>query len=316
MHIVMDKFCTEIAENERSKLARPSKSGIVGVYKAPDPDRVYRIVRNSIPEDSRVFHKGMLGYLDRAYADHLGVCLEPAMVWHTIMCEISTHISKHVEQYRSLFTTTPDKQTITYLGDAEWDIDPREFIYELRKRIPMGTDSFLLKFSSPPPMYDVALAAVFCEAMSPYYNYMMLSCGIPFVDVQGTVEDWQKIIRAMTDLESKLTKAEPYFKTITPHIEKIIASIQGEEDVAFWKDIYFSQKCGSGSQQEVRGWFSDFFMETPGTPFLTNYPTHISKFTVTQAETGKEFTFFSGVMDSKIVESCLIPKFNYFYEGY
>lgn len=281
------------------------------------PDRKLRekaIIKSTVPENADAYIKGYFGYLEWAYNTHHGVVISPTVIWYTVLAEIAGHIKENAEHYRPLFTDSPGKKDITVHGWAEDGIDPREFVGQLRDVVPMGVDLFLPEFSTATESYDIAAAAAFCDAVSPYYNYMMLACGISRVRVDGTVQDWDNLLGHLDAVAARLDKSLSWYATIRPHIEKMRAAAAGEEDVAFWKRIYTEKRCGSGSQVTVSGWFADFAMTKPRVAYPENFPPHISNVEVTQVETGRKYQFSTGILHATLEDGYLVPQFSYAIE--
>lgn len=281
------------------------------------PDRKLRekaIIKSTIPDTADAYVKGYFGYLECAYNSHQGVVISPTLIWYTVLAELAGHIKGNAEHYRPLFTDSPGKKDITVHGWAEDGIDPREFVGQLRDLVPMGVDLFLPEFSTATESYDIAASAAFCDAVSPYYNYMMLACGISRVRVEGTVQDWDNLLAHLDAVAGRLDKAAKWSQTIRPHIAKMRAAAAGEVDVDFWKRIYTEKRCGSGSQVIVNGWFKDFAMTQPSLAYPENFPPHISNVEVTQVETGRKYKFSTGVLHATLEDGYLVPQFSYILE--
>ena len=57
---------------------------------------------------------------------------------------------------------------------------------------------------------------------------MMGGCGLPYVTIEGSVEDWQKIKQKLEDL--KKYKLEFWIEKVAPIINKIIETKKGNVD--------------------------------------------------------------------------------------
>jgi len=273
------------------------------------------IIKSTVPENADAYIKGYYDYMTYAYNTHHGVVISPTVIWYIVLAEMAGHIKRNTEHYRALFTDSPGKKDITVYGWAEDGIDPRDFVGQLRDIVPMGVDLFLPEFSTATESYDIAAAAAFCDAVSPYYNYSMLMCGISKVRVEGTVQDWDNLLGHLDAVAARLDKAAAWFARIRPHLQKIRAAVAGEVDVDFWKRIYTETRCGSGSQVLVSGWFADFAMVKPQLAYPENFPPHISNVEVTQVETGRKYKFSTGILHATLDESgYLVPHFSYAIE--
>lgn len=282
------------------------------------PDRKLRekaIIKSTIPDTADTsYFRGYFGYLNLAYNSHHGLVISPPLIWYTVLAEVAGHVKGDAEHYRPLFTDSPGKKDVTVYGNAEDGIDPRDFVEQLRGLVPMGVDLFLPEFSTATESYDIAAAAAFCDAVSPYYDYSMLLCGISRVRVEGTVQDWDNLLAHLDAVVGRLDKAEKWFKTIRPHVEKMRAAADGEVDADFWRRIYTETRCGSGSQVLVNGWFKDFAMDQPQLAYPKNFPPHVSNVEVTQVETGRKYKFSTGILYARLEDDYLVPKFGYAIE--
>ena len=72
-------------------------------------------VRDNIIEG--VYHKNYLEYLELCWASHRGAHLTPDIFWYTILSELSLIVNKDPENYRHLFTDSPEKKTIVVLTE-------------------------------------------------------------------------------------------------------------------------------------------------------------------------------------------------------
>ena len=106
-------------------------------------------------------------------------------------------------------------------------------------------------------------------AFKKYFDYEMnlIICGIPYIVLEGTLEDYQ----AIKEKALKLSKYEFdwYINRIIPHIEKMIDAKNGKIDNNYFKDIIQKNEvteikyvCGNEYEYKVdniTGWILDFF---------------------------------------------------------
>ena len=97
----------------------------------------------------------------------------------------------------------------------------------------------------------------------------LCGCGIPYLILEGTAEDYQKIILKAKELSKY--KFEWYINKIIPHIEKMVDAKQGKIDVDYFKDMIQSKEetehksglSGMGGYDykvdHLSGWFLNFF---------------------------------------------------------
>jgi len=270
----------------------------------------FTLVRNVI--ENSVTHMNYLEYLQRGWANHRGVIISPDFVWHIILNEFAVFIKDNSDLFRSLFTTSDDKVAITvYTKDMEL-IDLELIANALRKLVPTDIDLFVPTFSTSTKTSNLALIATFADAMSPYYDYWMLCCGIPKIKVQGEIEDWLKVNENLRKLDDLLVHPviNKYIKSVTKLVENIIININ-EPEISFWKDIFTLARCGSGGQFEVKGWIANLFIKTPDPAYVHNYPTCVSYVGYKNLTNNTNYELVYGLFSSKEENDYLIPEFGY-----
>jgi len=260
-----------------------------------------------------VFHKNFLEYLSAAYSSHYGIVIRPDHIWYTILCEMATIIKSDPEKYRDIFTDSNDKKEICVptLDPVVMPIDT--LTNELFKLIPPGLDreAILLKFSTTDAPATFAFSTSFLDAASPYYNYSMYLCEFNKIKVLGNVDDYQLLGDNLEFLksifgESPLTN---YLTKVQVVVQKIIDNY---ENRIFWKEIFFVKLCGSGHQEEAKGWFVQLFNKYPRVGYVSNFPTHLSTVEYKNISTGKEFVMSSGLLSSVIEDDYMIPNFEFY----
>ncbi|MPN02377.1 hypothetical protein SDC9_149593 [bioreactor metagenome] len=98
------------------------------------------------------------------------------------------------------------------------------------------------------------------EAMEPYFEFIVIYaiCGIPEITLQGTTEDWQKVL----DKTKQLAKYDLnwWISELEPLLAQFIAASNGEVDKIFWQNMfkYHSQKK-YGAPNIIDGWIVKFF---------------------------------------------------------
>lgn len=262
---------------------------------------------DNIPSNTEAYHKNYLDYLSRCWADHLGVVFTPDILWYTLLGELVLIVQKDVEKYRHLFSEKKEKQDIK-IQTGDLIVMPLSLlIEELKDKVPTNTESFLPEFSTSTNRSKHAMRAMFCDMCSPYYNYMMFCCGIPAVDVRGEESDYQKIADNWNRL-SDLFDEQDYFYKVKSILQDVVKK---KEDNTFWKNMFHLERCGSGSQVEVKGWFSRLFKEYPQIGFPENFSTHVAKVSYEQLNTKKKYEMFDGLFYSHMNGDFLEPRFGF-----
>jgi len=281
-------------------------------------DTIKEIKRNTPPTSimnnltGSVYHRNYLDYLSKCYASHNGIVIKPDYIWYTILCEIAIKIKDNPENYRQIFTTSDGKTDILVYTDDPILMPIDDLIDEVFKFIPSGIskEDILLNFSTTTDSSKFCFSTAFLDAVSPYYNYMMYMCGFNKIKVLGTIEDYEMI-------RSKLITLSPifgsemleYFSKCSTVIKNIIEHF---DDQDFWKDIFYVELCGSGHQEEVKGWFSDLYDKYPNIGYVENFSSHVSLVEYKNISTNFSYKMSSGILSSTIEEDYLLPDFGYY----
>ena len=282
------------------------KKAFIATIKNRAPEMVLEFVEDTLVSDAPHYHTNYLNYLEKCWADHLGIVITPDIIWYTIISEFSLLVKKDIEGYRSLFTDSPEKKEILIPSGSLTVMPLDRLAATLKDTVPSDTSVFFPEFQSFTINTDYALLASFCDICSPYYNYSMYLCGFPFIDVRGTVDDW-KILREQFLRLKKIIKDELWVSRVCNVLSSILARFKDEE---WWKGIFKLKKCGSGHQTEVSGWLTDLFIEPPKVRYAENFSSHISQVRYKQLDTGKDFQMSVGLFCSSLTGECLEPRFS------
>ena len=207
----------------------------------------------------------------QAYADHRPFVLSPDMIWLLISQGFAHHVNANPEDLRHYFVDFHGKATLLVATD-EITLDnpqsPWEKIFPaFTNQIAGHTGSEIINllssdFSTTTPVEKVASEITIMGAMKTYFEYAVIYavCGIPKITLQGTTEDWQKIL----DKTKQLGKYDLTWWTseLEPILEEFVKSSKGKIDREFWKGMfnYHSKHipCG-GPVTTIDGWIVKFF---------------------------------------------------------
>ncbi len=265
------------------------------------------VFATSLPEAAPLFHTNYLEYLQGNYGQHNKIVLAPHHFWYSILAEIAQAVVSAPDIHRPLFTRDP-KGKIDIIVPCASETEPlrMDALYnEMIGYIPVDTDLFLPSFTTSTEMSRLASLAAFLETCSPYYNYMMLACGYPAIRLDGTRYDWDKVVAKLTSLGDEFLRvkspAGPWIiENVVPIALKILGALDGK-NVEWLKQIFTQERCGSGSQYEVDGWFSRIFMNQPKRlREVMNFPSHISKVPYKTLPSGTEWNMCFALTHSNL----------------
>lgn len=210
-----------------------------------------------------------------AFAHHLPLELSPDVVFNTILQGVSAHVATDPARFRSVFVAHQGKKTLVARDDAlvrgdwggKWDVLIRSLGAQVFKstsgrhaRNVLGT-----AFTTTTLAEATAHTTVFMDAVKHFYEYtVMTCCGIPWVDVTGTREDWARMGRVIEPLLLELGLAA-WNKELQLILKHFCRAFDGGATVAadhdHWDRMYnyFGPK-GSGGVATVSGWIAKLFL--------------------------------------------------------
>ena len=230
------------------------------------------VAKSKLPDELVSFgYHSFFNGMYQAYADHRPFVLSPDMIWLLISQGFARHVNANPESLRHHFVDFAGKITLV-VATNEITLDnpdsPWEKIFpEFTKQIAGHTGNEIIHllssdFSTTTSVEKVASEITILEAMKTYFEYvvMRIVCGIPEITLQGTTEDWQKIL----DKTKQLAKYDLAWWTseLEPVLQEFVKASKGKIDTKFWQGMfkYHSKKipCG-GPVTTIDGWMVKFF---------------------------------------------------------
>lgn len=301
MIVVLDESLEERPlreDNEKWSLDRISR-GLAQKAK----EKGYSVVVESDMRDKALttaetfYELGLVGMLSTAYSEHRPVALAPHDFWFVANCELAALIAQNPQQFRGVFTSSEEKQTIMIPTTDPRQIDYTRLAALLNERFPNKEISDLLipDLSTMNSKVFNALCATVADAVQHYYSYMTFCCGIPKIKVLGTEEDYRKLAAASRRLAELLefnSATLAYYDRIAGLFDRMADSFTSEDPSVFWRSIYTQKNVGSGRQLDIDGWIRDFFTKRPAR--LESYHTSIAAVPYKNLETGNEYLGLTG----------------------
>lgn len=217
-----------------------------------------------------------------AHAYHYPIRLKPDDIWLLIIQGFVNHVNYNSESLRHFFVNFEGKQGLTidyrFLDNIN-QIDKKileNFSEDLVKKMETYIGKELIDLLSPNFTTSTNESKIICKisimgAFKKYFDYNMniCGCGVPYVVLEGTAEDYRKIL----DKAKKLKKYELdwYIDRIIPHLEKMIEAKEGKTDIEYFKNMIQKSELmdikygASGFKQgeyivdALSGWFLNFF---------------------------------------------------------
>lgn len=203
-----------------------------------------------------------------AFSDHRPLALSPDMIWQLLVQMAAEEVHAAPEKYRGLFAdhehgnrtleVRRDGFTLGALNN-DWPGVFSELEQRIVAKVPDSpARDFAHAFSTSTPTEIAARRVVLLKAASPYYQYQVGTlCGIPRIELYGTVDDWRWIREQVAGLRQFNMKRR--VAALMPVLDECLAAAEGKANPAFWKSYYkFASESGSSY---VSGWINVFFVE-------------------------------------------------------
>lgn len=212
---------------------------------------------------------GLVSAIIDAYNHHHNLVLRPDDVWQAILTQFSFYVNANAEALRDKFVNFKDKKSLTIQsGGSLFSVDfanmanimVDEQIASNLKDADV-TDWLLPKFTTTRPDDRVTASVTIMSTLQEYFIYSFdLKCGIPYVTLEGTPEDWRLLLAKIDrlpqyDNESKVMTI--WHGKLSEVVKEFVKSVEGEPDIKFWDRVASHEGGGSGPSY-LSGWVTVF----------------------------------------------------------
>lgn len=240
-------------------------------YDLEKRDFKFNIVAMSDMSDSLVsygYHSFFNGMF-MAYATHRPFVLSPDMIWLLISQGFAQHVNNNAEELREHFVDFDGKLSLVVNNNdiqldnpnSPWETVFPEFTNQISKFTGQDLISSLTSdFTTTTAISKVASEITIMEAMSPYFEFivMYIVCGIPEITIEGTPEDWQRVIDKANSLRKY--KLDWWIDELEPLLKEFVSASQGDVKIRFWRNMFkYHSKKHYGAPKIIDGWIVKFF---------------------------------------------------------
>lgn len=217
---------------------------------------------------SNGFHPFLYG-MYQAYSAHRPFVMSPDMIWLLICQGFSNHINFSTGTANEVFPHLNTKQTLTIIKNADeivnktkfWAESTKQFTDEISKHVGKKLiDILRADFTTTGATERVASEITIMDAMKPYFEYILVVfiCGIPEITLEGTTDDWKKILTKLSDLR-KYNLAW-WIDELVPILKEFSAASTGDINKHFWMNMFKVHTDDSyGNPESFDGWILSFF---------------------------------------------------------
>lgn len=213
-------------------------------------------------------HALLAGFL-QAYQEHRPVVLSPDMIWLLVCQGFALHVNNNAQQLRGQLVGFEGQKELSVvrevpdgnMADFPWETVFPEFAKQINDQVGKGLTKVLTAdFTTSTPASVIASQITVMESVKKYFKYkvIMIGCGIPEVTIEGSLRDWENILRRLDQLA--VYDLKWWTDEMKPVIKKIIATKKGQSDKTFWMNMVRCHKTGVyGNPSDIDGWLVKFF---------------------------------------------------------
>ena len=221
----------------------------------------------------RAFDMGFFSTIMECYNNHWALKTAPDDWWCTIVRTIAIAIDNNSknEKVRKLFVDHEGKKTLTVDVNG-CNIDFEKFFKDMTNQIQNNikidefVDAIRSDFSTSTPTHQIVSEIMIMTSLQEFFEFKMRAlCGIPYIELLGTEEDWENLkikllkLKGMLEPIEKEIHLDGWWDEVASVFDQIHESFKGNVDTEWWSNILRITKsdfCGSGGPDVFYdGWF-------------------------------------------------------------
>ena len=111
------------------------------------------------------------------------------------------------------------------------------------------------------------------SSLQEFFDYgLSIGCGIPNIEMKGTLADWEKLASKLSELRQRLAPIsediglEHWWSGVEGVLARLLETFKGDPDTQWWNEIIEKRKISFGCGQvkeEWNGWFLKDFLNLP-----------------------------------------------------
>ena len=269
----------EVIQEEYPRRHYPPTVTIRGMLQAMQiSESDFNVVAHGIPDSIQYMGEdAFYQTLVRAYAYHRPLVLSPDMIWLLISQSFGEFVYKNAEELRSQIVSHEGQKEIKIYSKhdllSDKDVDWDDIFNQFEQQLADNTKGDIAKtitadFTTTGRTERIASQITLMNALKQYFKYVVayMICGIPSITLQGTVADWEKVLKKTQALEKY---GMGWWTTqLEPILEEFVKAAAGHPNSKFWKDIVMQDRPdrlrGGGCNNyekptNLDGWFLKLF---------------------------------------------------------
>jgi hypothetical protein len=218
-----------------------------------------------------VYYHPLLAAVHTAFSQHRPLVLSPDAVWLTIAQGVAHHMTINGERLRSRFVSHQGKLDLVFEcrdwieGSPEnpWAEAFESWAAQIREHVgnPIH-DTLVCDFTTTGPVERAASRVVMMDVFERYFHYHAVCiCGIPSVTLEGTTDDWHRLVEKATRLRD--FDLDWWLPHLLPICEQFVRASRGDVDLDHWQGICKLRQAYGGDV--INGWVAKLF------PYLRSF---------------------------------------------
>lgn len=246
---------TKLQPYDISRLIKPTKQSNPNVLAS---EHLYK--DNFIPSEGNSFVAAFLC----SFQNHLPISIKPDDIWICIQHAVGMEINKYPEEYRSKFVNHEGQKELTVRRDGfsldgpnDWAGVFPEFKQQILENSKSRAELLLCDFSTTTTLLNNVQNICLMDIMKSYYKYsVMTMCGIPSIQLEGTLEDWELLLERTLRIQESFLEKE-WMVNLSNLVMKFTQAARGYVDHKWWNS-FFKENDGSGTTY-INGWINHLF---------------------------------------------------------
>lgn len=215
------------------------------------------------PKRAHITDIGFVNSVLNAYNNHYNLVIRPDDIWGAIITQFSFYINKHAKEFEGKFFKRERKPDFEIILSGSLRSLRSKIFQDLvssqldNNLVDQKTKDWVLPgFSTTTETDSVSIGVAVMASLNKYFsNKSCLRCGIPYVTLEGTVQDWQNILVRLEKLSDY--NLEDWYDLLEPVLREFVNAKDGAENRDFWQRIAHFQAGGSGPSY-ISGWVTVF----------------------------------------------------------
>ncbi len=209
------------------------------------------LLATSFSQDKDLVYYGQYAFftsLVDAYAFHHSFTISPDMMWLLISQGFARYVNAHPEEMRDKLVYHQGKKEIAIVfgnvaedilsEDADWNTIIGMYADSVKTHTKDDiADIITADFSTTGFVEKVASQVTLMESVKSYFDYLgiVIGCGFPTITIEGTPQDWQRVIEKTEQL-SKYGLSE-WLGQLKPLLKEFVLAAEGKPNLSFWQKI-------------------------------------------------------------------------------